>query len=440
MPTLAAALAAHRFGLGARPGELARLPDDPREALLAQLATDTPPAPLAALPSSEQRTREVVGLLQARRDDGGGLREALRDIALSEARARTTTRLTSETPFRERWVAFWSNHLAVSGLRVEALGLVGAYERAAIRRHVTGRFEDLLLAATRHPAMLLYLDNARSIGPDSPAGRRLNRGLNENLARELLELHTLGVDGGYSQADVTALAGLLTGWTVVDDDRQAPGGFVYAPTRHQPGRFTVVGVEYGPGGAEEGERALRDLARHPSTLRHLCRKLARHFIADDPPADAVLALEAAWEDTHGDLGALARALVHLDSGWQMPLSKLRSPDDFVTALGRALATDRVDAILRYARDLGQPPWTPPSPQGWPDTAEAWGAPGAVLARVQTARDAAERVMWRLEDPDGLTSDVLGPLLSAETRDAIAHAPDRLTAIGLLLASPELQRR
>ena len=194
-----------------------------------------------------------------------------------------------------RLVMFWSNHFCVSANKGPVRGMAGAYEREAIRPHVLGRFVDMLLAVERHPAMLVYLDNHVSIGPNSRAGLNRGLGLNENLAREILELHTLGVGGGYTQEDVTNLARILTGWTVANlaNPVGEPGRFFFAPARHEPGAWTVLGKRYGEAGMAAGEAVLRDLARHPATARHIARKLARHFVSAEPPAALVARLTPA---------------------------------------------------------------------------------------------------------------------------------------------------
>ncbi len=268
-----------------------------------------------------------------------------------KATRRSTQRVTSDRPFVERLVAFWSNHLCVStGAKVLVAPLAGSYEREAIRPHVLGRFEDMVLASARHPAMLVYLDNFQSIGPNSRGGqfsgrggRGQKRGLNENYARELLELHTLGVDGGYTQQDVQELAKILTGWTVAglvrgapqvtaqrgrrpngrtgatpataDPDRNGPIGFTFQALLHEPGAKTVLGVKYGDDGEEEGERVIRALCRHPSTARFVATKLVTHFVGDQPPAAAVDRIARVFRDSDGDLRAVSLALVDLDDAW-----------------------------------------------------------------------------------------------------------------------------
>jgi uncharacterized protein (DUF1800 family) len=403
-------VAVSRFGLGARAGELADAAGDPRGWLKAQLAGPAGvPARLAGLPPGRDLALELRRLQQARRklrDDADAPRKPAnggtgaaskandlqaayakrsRELYMQEATARALTQVESRQPLRERLVAFWANHFTVSILRPVVAGLAGAFEREAIRPRVTGRFHDLLLAVVRHPAMLLYLDNATSVGPASRFGRMCGRGLNENLARELLELHTLGVDGGYTQADVTAFARILTGWSIGGEGDRAPGDFMFRPYLHDPGEKVLLGGRYGPAGEAEGLQALAMLAHHPSTARHVARQFAVHFIADQPSAAAVARFERVFRDTDGDLGALARAAVDAPEAWAQPLSKVKTPNELVVATLRATGFEGdPKGIVASLRELGQLPFAAPSPAGWPDTAAGWIGPSAMLQRADFA--------------------------------------------------------
>lgn len=344
--------------------------------------------------------------------------------------------MTTETPFRERLAWFWANHFTVSLRRGEVTPLVGAYLQDAIRPHVTGRFEDMLLAVMRHPAMLLYLDNAGSAGPNSEAGQRRRRGLNENLARECLELHTVSRTSGYTQADVTELARVLTGWGV--ERQEAPVGFRFRARAHEPGGKTVLGHVIPPG-EEGGVAALRMLAAHPHTHRHLATKLVRHFVADVPPPDAVRLVEGVLQDTRGDLGAAALAVTRLPEAWT-PLQKLRTPQDLVVAAVRAsgLPPDRRPDLQGTLTGLGQAPFRAPFPTGWPDTATDWAGPEALLRRLDWAYGFSGRA--GLPEPMVFADTALGPLMQDATATALRQAGSRRDALTLLLASPEFQRR
>ncbi len=387
----------------------------------------------------------VVAELEMRRDKGdeAGKREfneRVRAVYLAEIAARANAAVTSDAPLLERLTWFWSNHFTVSILRPAIRGFAAAFEREAIRPHVTGRFGDMLLAVAHHPAMLLYLDNAISIGPDSIAGRRGGKGLNENLGRELLELHTLGVDGGYTQTDVEALARIITGWSVARLNEPASGRFRFRPFVHEPGAKVLLGKTYAEAGQAEGEAALRDLAHHPATARHVAAKLARHFIADDPPKDCVERIARVFRDTGGDLRQVTAAVVNEDAVWRRPFAKLRTPGEMVIAASRVTGfTPPPEMLVNSLRTLDQMPFFAPSPAGWPDNAASWVSPEAVLRRAQWCQAYAERVPDP-PDPVGIADAAFGESLPEETMQAIRLAPSRRTGLALLLASPQFQRR
>jgi uncharacterized protein (DUF1800 family) len=354
----------------------------------------------------------------------------------ADAKAELDNALTTSTPFRERLVWFWTNHFTVATRQGACQSLVGAFIEEAIRPHVTGRFETMLLAVMRHPAMLLYLQNAQSVGPDSPAGQRSHRGLNENLARECMELHTLSPAAGYTQADVTNFARILTGWSI--DLRADPPGFMFRRGAHEPGTPTLLGRSFPPDEAG-GEAALRFLAAHPSTHRFLATKLTRHFVADDPPQDAVRQIEGVLRDTKGNLGAAATALTTLPAAWQTG-AKFKTPQELVVSSLRALDlnADQVPALLGILAGLGQPLWNAPAPNGWSDRAVDWGAPEAMMRRIDWAYGFAGRIGDR--DPVVLADAVLGPGLHEPTLTAMRHAGSRRDAMTMLLTSPDFQRR
>lgn len=434
-------VAATRYGLGARPGELATIASTgPREWLAQQLIAPAAATRqrLAALPSSAARMQELAAMDGAESEAKKVRRMAARDAFADEQATHLVVAATSTTPFRERLVAFWANHFTVSAQRGAIVGIVGAFEREVVRGNLDRSFADMLVDSTRHPAMQLYLDNHRSVGPGSRAGTRQGKGLNENLAREVLELHTLGVDGGYTQADVEGLAKILTGWGIAKGKRGAvPGTFHFEPRRHEPGAKTLLSRTY-PEGMDGGTRALRDLAAHPATATHLATKLARHFVADDPPRSAIAALEAAFRDSGGHLPAVHRALVALDEPFGAPLAKVKTPYDLVVSTARALGhTDAGPAMLAGLKYLGQLPYQAPSPQGWPDAAEPWLGPEAILGRLDWVAEAARTT--RPVDVPALAADVLAPVLTDGTARAIAQASGA-DALALFLASPEFQRR
>ena len=425
-----------RFGLGRRGAE--PLPAAPRDWLARQLDG---PDPALATPGTT--TQDGILAFRAQRALRAEKKPAtppanpVQDLFRADAAAAFDTLLTTQTPFRERLAWFWLNHFTVSVRAGQVPALAGAYLREAIRPHVTGRFADMLKAVIHHPAMLAYLDNATSVGPDSPAGKRQKRGLNENLARECLELHTITQAGRCTQTDVTSFASLLTGWSI--DLESEPPGFRFRPLTHQPGPKTLLGHTF-PEGQQGGLQALDVLATHPATYRNLATKLARHFIADTPPQSAIAALETTLNRTDGDLKATALTLIDLEAAWT-PLTNLRTPFDYVIAVLRARdlpQPNRPPAINAVLGGLGQALHNAPFPIGWPDTAADWSAPEAMLRRIDWAYTVASRA--KSLDPAATADNALGPLLPPATRAQIAQAGSQREALTLLLAAPEFQRR
>ena len=473
-PATAAAIAANRFGLGARPGELERL-GDPAHWLLRQLEL---PAPVLAgeglRPSAETLTRVTEARRDAREErkrkadaagDGEQVKVAFktatiyRPVYVDEAYARLAHAVNTERPFLERLTQFWSNHFAVSIDKVAVLGLAGALEREAIRPRVTGSFTDLLLAVEKHPAMLLYLDNQLSIGPNSRVGKLAARragdrkvDINENLAREILELHTLGVNGGYTQADGTTFARAISGWSIGGEENNRrlarlgldpgkPGEFHFREAFHEPGAKKLLGKSHGDDGLKQGEAILRDLAMRPQTARFVCTKLARHFIADDPPEAVVDRMTRAWLDSRADLMAVYRSLVASGEAWERPLTKFKTPSDYLHSAYRGLGIPLREKrrSLQGLETLGQRSFSPGSPAGWPDTSADWDGPSALLKRITWA-DVVSQRMGDARNARELAPKLLGGTLGAETAQAITRAESGAQALTLLLASPEFMRR
>jgi uncharacterized protein (DUF1800 family) len=362
----------------------------------------------------------------------------------AEALARLQRAVIADCGFVERLVVFWSNHFCISANKGGLARMwAGSFEREAIRPHVLGRFGDMLKAVEQHPAMLFFLDNQQSLGPESRAGQNRKRGLNENLAREIMELHTLGVGGGYSQDDVTSLARIITGWTYAGRQGQlgAPGSFAFNANAHQPGAQRVMGKIYESNGVAQGEAVLADIARHPSTAKFIATKFVRHFVADDPPSALVARLQKVFGETDGDLRALTVALLDSDEAWQAPLTKVRSPYEFLVATGRLLARIPEDPgrYLGGLNVLGQPLWSPAGPNGFPDTNAAWAAPEGMKLRLDISAQLASRLADSI-DPRDLLELVAADAASEETRRTIERAESRQQALALLLMSPEFQRR
>jgi uncharacterized protein (DUF1800 family) len=364
----------------------------------------------------------------------------------AEALARLQRAMIADCGFTERLVVFWSNHFCVSANKGGIARMwAGSFEREAIRPHVLGRFGDMLKAVEQHPAMLFFLDNQQSLGPESRAGQNRKRGLNENLAREIMELHTLGVGGGYIQDDVTSLARIITGWTYAGRRGQlgTPGTFAFNANAHQPGAQRLLGKTYENTGVAQGEAALADLARHPSTAKFIAAKFARHFVADDPPPALVARLTDTFSQSDGDLKAMALALLDSDEAWQMPMTKMRSPYEFLVAIGRLLGRRRVlEDPTRYLGGLnllGQPLWSPAGPNGFPDSNAAWAAPEGMKLRLDISAQVASRIGENIDLRD-LLELVAADAASIETRRTIERAESRQQAVALLLMSPEFQRR
>ena len=426
-----------RFGLGRRGNE--PLPADPAEWLARQLDGPDP-----ALASGGPSTADGLTAFRDDRQDrqaNKGSGDAtpptrVRDMVRSDFLRWGDYVLTTDAPFRERLAWFWANHFTVSLRRGEVAAVLYPYLREAIRPHVTGRFADMLLAVMRHPAMLMYLDNSASVGPNSRAGLRNRRGLNENLARECLELHTVTPAAGYTQADVTEFAKVLTGWSF--DLNGDPPQYLFRPNAHEPGSKTVMGQTF-PTGAGGGLGALAWLADHPATHRHLATKLVRHFVSDDPPTAAVARVEAVLRRTGGDLRAASLELTRLPEAWA-PLTKLRTPTEYVFAAMRALdlpdgQRPKLEGVFG---SLGQPLFSAPEPNGWSDRAEDWSGPEALLRRVDWAYGLAGHAADA--DPEQVAARALGPLLRPATTAQMQHAGSRRDALTLLLTSPEFQRR
>jgi uncharacterized protein (DUF1800 family) len=474
-PKAEAALALHRFGLGPRAGSIAAIASDPRGALIAELdragagrigtadlltsgvaaraafayqqaqraarqaERAAPQANAAGSGASEMQAQSGPPPSAAPRPASGpGLPQ---QIYLAEAKARIDAALAADIGFVERLVWFWSNHFCVSADKGNVRQICGAYEREVVRANVLGRFGDLLLAVESHPAMLIYLDNARSIGPASIAGLRQRRGLNENLAREILELHTLGVRTVYTQDDVTRFANVITGWTVVPF-RQDPvrgGEFEFNPRMHEPGAQTVIGKSYPDAGLEQGRAVLAALARHPATARHVASKLARHFVADEPPPALVERLAKRFLATQGDLKDLAKALVSAPEAWEAPRAKLKRPGEWVVGALRAVAAAPADIgpVMQAHNLLGEPLWRPAAPKGFADESAPWL--DGLAQRLDIANQFARR-FGAEADPREAFEEALAPIASDETRQTITRAESRPQALALLFMAPEFQRR
>ncbi|BBB27938.1 DUF1800 domain-containing protein [Amphritea japonica] len=449
--------ALNRFGLGLSPSDVKASSADPKGWLLQQLQVQQDPGPKVADAASSlvafhewKSTRKLLsGSEDSDKKNGElkALQKSFADRELSNFNKRFEYAAQSRTPFRERLVQFYSNHFSVSrkGKRIISLACV-AYENEAIRSNLNNSFSDMLLAAVSHPVMLIYLDNDRSIGPDSVAGRKSKRGLNENLAREILELHTLGVSGGYKQKDVLALANMITGWGgggfKSKNPRVKPGEFYFSKHRHQPGTQVLLGKQYNFEGLEQGRRALTDLALDFSTARFIATKLAKHFIADNPPAEVISILERSFLISKGHLPTLHRTLVNLEAAWDPALKKFRTPYDYVLSAVRTIDLSMGGRIKKFVRTglvtMNQPPFLANSPAGWSDEARYWSSSSALKKRVEWGLAAGSAIGASPRMIEWLITVL--PAEADNLKLAMSRAASPAQAASLMLASPYFQWR
>ncbi len=478
----ATAIALNRFGLGARAGE--SIKSDPKRYLIDQLSAFQPvPAALKGLPTQtelgvkwgeyrdDRRDAKQMpnGRAKAKKADmqspqqpmpeqeAAKAAKIIRPVLMQAANARVNAALTSDTGFAERLVHFWSNHFAISVNKQPVTLMAGNYEFDAIRPNIMGNFSQLLWSAVRHPAMLLYLDQAQSIGPNSLMAQRAAQrdkkiGLNENLAREILELHTLGVRSGYSQADVTEFARAMTGITVAGMGRVPqrllkqgnfiPGNTVFIDALHEPGTRKIMGKSYADKGELQTREIIANLCLHPVTARHIATKLARHFTADVPPPSLVAKLEANFLKTGGDLPSLYRTLIDAPEAWVDAPAKFKSPWDWTISALRALNIRELPprpAVINLFNQLGQSIWKPESPAGFADVTATWAGSAALMQRVEFAAQLSERNQGRA-DVRMLAKQTITGALSPLTVETIANAESPSQALALMLVSPEFLRR
>ncbi|RYG90719.1 DUF1800 domain-containing protein [Loktanella sp. IMCC34160] len=455
-------IAETRFGMGLSPQQ--PLPTGVEDMMVRlagpDLAAARFPIPTydAAYPSLGQLTAVSRDRNAARRagqdDQAEQLEQERRDmlraaqVLQQQTLAATLARaIDGEDGLRERLVRFWADHFTVTARVGGSSHLVTPFVETAIRPHVTGRFVDMLMVVTLHPMMLLYLDQTQSVGPDSRVGGGGRRGLNENLAREVLELHTMGVAGGYAQDDVRQLAELFTGLTL-DEDR----AFWFRTEAAEPGEEVVLGQTYGPTPQlAEIRRALFDIAARPETARHIAQKLAVHFVSDRPAPDLVAALAEDFMATGGDLLSLVRTLLDHPAAWAAERAKVKDPFSFIAASLRALGvsgaaiTGLGPRILRrdFVRPLGlmgQPWENPVGPDGWPEEPEAWVTPQGMAARINWALSVPRRMVDRLPMPMHFVTDALGPNPAPAVVQAARDAPNRRDGVAVILCSAAFQRR
>lgn len=441
-------IALNRFGLGPKPGALARIRADAKAAVLAEL--DTPG--IAAI--TDTTLPNYVAACQIVDTDF----TAVYNLKETELAARLTKHKQPDVGFVERLVIFFSNHFSMSVNKDTAImATLGQLERGVIRKNVLGTFKNMLIGVMKHPAMQRYLDNCDSIGPNSAAGKDWGVGLNHNLAREICELHTLGVNGGYTENDIDALAAALTGWSYVrgwEADGKYNGGtaanrgqFIYRPTWHEPGSKKFLGVTFKQTGQDQALAMLTYLATHPSTAQFIAYKLVRHFITDDPTPAMVNPLAATFRNTGGNLKAVARRLVNLADAFTAPLKKFRTPYELqvaeLRALQRSYTADESWIFQSPLYALHNYPWEHVTPDGYPDETTYWLAADAMRIRLETAQlnayELAQKGPYTMTVPQ-MAQDMYGAGLSGRSRQAITAAPDLESGLTMLFMVPEFQRR
>jgi uncharacterized protein (DUF1800 family) len=457
-------VALNRFGLGARPGDVSAIGSNPHGWVLDQIARlQADPVPGVGDTPGRLHLMDAFSKAKQEADREDAARAAVLDgtakpgapaappaaakprppildqppgkVLENDLARRIDQAVATDWPVSERLAAFWANHFSVTNLRGEIAVTALAYENEAIRPNVFGTFHDMLCATAVHPAMTFYLDAASSVGPDSPWGLKHKRAVNENFAREVMELHTLGVNGGYTQADVQQLALALTGLGL--DKAAGESAFYY--DRHEPGDRVLLGRKL-PADGDQMREAFAILANHPATIRHICRKLAVHFCGDTPPPALLKRLADAWRQGGGALPAVYRALANAPELWVARPLKYRSPQDFVLASGRAFGLHgKGRALLEEMRQLGEMPYGAPAPTGWPDQDSVWLDPGGAVGRVASARR-----MAALAGPDvdaaGVLPQVVYATANSVTFDVVLAEPNPRNAAALVLVCPEFQRR
>lgn len=472
MPKTTHHIAHNRFGLGVRPNQAALSNKATKQWLNDQLAPLQYPNQLTSSselietlhafrqlrknqnnkPAKEKTNNRMQNENSMQPDSQDQVKAARKAINRKAVALQIDTlRHAINTPhsFQTRLLDFFSNHFSVSGTNINMRALAPTLEREAIAPHLSGQFADLLIAVEQHPAMQIYLNNNQSIGPDSKVGQKRNKGLNENLGREILELHTLGVDGGYQQQDVRELAKAITGWTVNYDPKKnrADAGFFFKAAAHQPGTRTILGKAYKQNGIEQGEQILKDLAAHPATAQHLCTKLARHFISDEPNAELVSAMAKQWRKTNGNLSAVLSTMIEHPASWKSEAKKYKTPREFLISAFRACEL-KIDgdsdkgpykdkALLNSLTIMGQSPFNAGSPAGYGDTASDWDGAEALISRIEWVDKLTQRVNKNAVE---LADTVLGDALTKQTRQQLQGAESRQQALALLLLSPEFLYR
>jgi len=452
-----------RLTFGAKPGQAAAIAPDMGKWLELQLHPQSivdkaGVDALAPFQSALAGPEELRAAEEAMRDEGEKKGQIKREQILEIQMTALARHTASERQLYEVAVDFWTNHFSVSLNKGPVRYLAADFVERAIRPNALGKFLDLLKATAHHPAMLVYLDNAQSVSPKPGTQAALKgRGLNENYARELLELHTVGVNAGYTQDDVIAVARILSGWSVTPDAE-----FLFRARVHDTSTKTVMGKTFANNGVREGEELLEWLASHPATIEHVCRRLCARLVADDPPKEAIAAAAAAWKASDGDIAQVVRGIVADPSFWAARGGKIKSPLELVVSAVRAVDAQLDDVgLARVLGRLGQPLLLAPAPTGYADTSDAWLSTAGALERMDVAlgiaagrlpgvkieidrvlpAEAPDATMARL---DAMVAGGLQPKTRAVIARWLAKPPNkqqgRMLALALTLASPEFQRQ
>jgi len=435
-------IAANRFGYGANAQQLSVASKDPQTWLKQQLTSVNFDPSLASLDDMANYLVEYRVKKKEFKKKGMNFKrpkahiEAARHLMIDS----TVQAITQDNSVSWRLLDFFSNHFSVTAQGPKMSAIAATLERDAIGPNLLGRFDDMLMSVIKHPAMLIYLNNEQSVGNDSRiAKKRKGKGLNENLAREILELHTLGVNGGYAQQDVIALANGISGWGVQKPASDKTAGFLFRRAAHQPGKQSLLGTDYAQQGVAQGEAMLHALANYPATARFICTKLVSHFISDKPEPALVAKLEQRWHATQGNIKQVMYALIEAPESWLISAQKFKTPRDFVISSLRLLdvTPDNIKALSRALSMLGQQPFKAGSPAGYGDKAANWDGANALMARIDWA--AAFARSRYAKNIDSAQTQLIAQL-STRNYTLVMRAESRQQSLTLALMSPEFQRR
>jgi uncharacterized protein (DUF1800 family) len=449
-------IAVNRFGYGAKKDELSNAKADPQKWIKSQLLPisfdNSQPSSHDVFIAHEQyiqqkkqareqsknqnKAKEKKSSQSENKMINNSPRKALHSMSVDTLEQA----IQSSHSVSWRLLDFFSNHFSLTANGRLMAGLAATLEREAIAPNLLGNFEDMLLAVEQHPAMLIYLNNEKSYGPNSRIAKKRKVGLNENLAREIMELHTLGVNGGYTQADVIELAKGITGWSVKNGKKKYGTGFIFRATGHEPGTRTLLGKKYSQKDITQGQQMLRDLAMHPATAKYVCFKIAHHFVSETPSVALLSKMEETWLNTGGNIKQVMISLFDAEEAWQPSAQKYKTPREFVISTFRALGTKTSNnkSLLNWLTNLGQQPFNAGSPAGYSDNKDDWLGASALMARVDWSMMMSG---YRKKlNTEKIMTTALGESVSQHTYQTVMRAESRQQALTLLLMSPEFQRR